>query len=51
MNNIKNILKVAVFLERRCHYGHAGIKEPDLPRRKSGYRVQKGRIECPESCL
>lgn len=25
--------------ERRCHYGYAGIEEPDLPRRKSRYRV------------
>lgn len=22
-------------IERRCHYGHGGIKEPDLSRRKS----------------
>jgi hypothetical protein len=35
MNNIKNILKVELFLERRCHYGYAGVKETYLPRRKS----------------
>lgn len=32
---LKTLKKVGAIAERRGYYGYAGIKKPDLPRRKS----------------